>query len=184
MKHPDIDIDFADREQVLKYIKGVPARLNTGAKHNTGIYFNNIPVASDGVATLEHEHAEQLGYFKLDLLNVGVYENVKNELHLVELMQDPDWSKLKDQSFFGKLIHIGNHYNLAQQMPEPIDSIPRMAMFLAIIRPGKRHLVGKTWREVSETVWQRPQDNQYFFKKSHAVAYAHLVVVDMNLQSI
>jgi hypothetical protein len=69
-------------------------------------------------------------------------------------------------------------------MPEPIDSIPRMAMFLAIIRPGKRHLVGKTWREVSETVWQRPQDNQYFFKKSHAVAYAHLVVVDMNLQSI
>ena len=181
MKHPDIDIDFASREQVLKHIHGVPARLNTGAKHNTGVYFNNIPSASDGIATLEHETAEELGYFKLDLLNVGVYEQVRDEIHLVECMRDPDWNKLKDAEFFSKIIHIGNHYSLAQQMPEPIDSIPRMAMFLAIIRPGKRHLVGKTWKEVAETVWQKPDNDQYFFKKSHAVAYAQLVVVNINL---
>ena len=66
-------------------------------------------------------------------------------------------------------------------MPEPVNSIPRMAMFLAVIRPGKRHLVGKTWAEVAQSVWQRPQGNEYFFKKSHSVAYAQLVAVHMNI---
>jgi hypothetical protein len=54
-------------------------------------------------------------------------------------------------------------------------------MFLAVIRPGKRHLVGKTWKEVGQTVWERPEDDSYFFKKAHAVAYAHLVAVHMNI---
>jgi hypothetical protein len=65
-------------------------------------------------------------------------------------------------------------------MPEPIDGIPRLAMFLAIIRPGKKHLQGKTWKEVAKTVWDKGNDG-YTFKKSHAIAYAHLVVVHMNL---
>ena len=66
-------------------------------------------------------------------------------------------------------------------MPEAIDSIPRMAMFLSIIRPAKRHLVGKSWKEIALTVWNKPNDDSYFFKKSHAVSYAHLVAVHMNL---
>ena len=67
------------------------------------------------------------------------------------------------------------------RMPEPVDSIPRMAMLLSVIRPAKRHLIGLPWREVGETVWDRPPDDSYYFKKSHAVAYAHLVAVHMNL---
>jgi DNA polymerase III alpha subunit len=55
-----------------------------------------------------------------------------------------------------------------------------MAMFLALIRPGKRHLAGKPWREVAETVWDK-DDEGYAFKKAHAISYAHLVVVNMNL---
>jgi DNA polymerase III alpha subunit len=54
-------------------------------------------------------------------------------------------------------------------------------MFLAIIRPAKRHLIGKTWKEVSETIWDKPDDDSYYFKKSHAIAYANLVVINMNL---
>ena len=54
-------------------------------------------------------------------------------------------------------------------------------MFLAGIRPAKRNLAGQLWRQVDETVWVRPDDDSYYFKKSHAVAYAHLVVVNMNL---
>ena len=178
---PDVDIDFADRTKLLEYISGVPARLNTDAKHNTGVYFTDIPVAHDGVATLEHKAAEELGYFKLDLLNVSVYEHVRNELHLVELMQDPNWLTLLDKTFFERVIHIGNHWDLMCKMPEPINSIPRMAMFLAVIRPGKRHLMGKTWAEVAQSVWQRPEGDEYFFKKSHSVAYAQLVAVHMNI---
>ncbi len=178
---PDVDIDFADRTQLLKHVLGVGARLENGNKHNTGVYFTDIPVAHDGIATLEHKRAEELGYFKLDLLNVSVYEHVRNELHLVELMQDPNWLMLLDKTFFERVIHIGNHWDLMCKMPEPINSIPRMAMFLAVIRPGKRHLVGKTWAEVAQSVWQRPGGDEYFFKKSHSVAYAQLVAVHMNI---
>jgi hypothetical protein len=66
-------------------------------------------------------------------------------------------------------------------MPEAVNSIPRMAMFLSVIRPAKRHLIGLPWADVAQTVWERPTDDSYFFKKAHAVSYAHLVVVNMNL---
>jgi hypothetical protein len=95
-------------------------------------------------------------------------------------MSDPDWSVLKDRSIVEQLIHLGNSYDLIQRMPEPIDSIPRLAMFLAAIRPAKRHLIGRTWKDVNETVWDKDQTG-YSFKRSHAVAYAQLVVVHMNL---
>ena len=67
-------------------------------------------------------------------------------------------------------------------MPESVNSIPRLAMFLAVIRPGKKHLIGLPWSEVSKTIWEK-EEGTYSFKKSHAVAYAHLVVVHMNLLS-
>jgi hypothetical protein len=68
-------------------------------------------------------------------------------------------------------------------MPEPVNSIERLSMFLAVIRPAKRSLAGQTWKDVSNQVWEKPLDDTYYFKKSHAVAYAHLVVVNMNLLS-
>ena len=67
-------------------------------------------------------------------------------------------------------------------MPEPVDSITRLMMFLAIIRPAKRHLIGKTWKEVSQTIWDKVE-GEYAFKHSHSCAYAPLVVVNMNLLS-
>ena len=177
---PDIDVDFRDRTEVLKLIPSTPARLENNKRHNTGVYFTDIPVASDGLATIEHKQAEQMGYFKLDLLNVGVYSQVKNEVHLVELMTaEPPWSKLwEDQEFCSQVTHIGNHYELICSMKP--DSIPRMAMFLAVMRPGKAHLRNKSWAEIGKTVWNRQVDG-YTFRKSHAIAYAHLVVVHMNL---
>jgi hypothetical protein len=95
-------------------------------------------------------------------------------------MREPDWSVLKDKSLVDKLVHLSNHYSSIHQMPEPIDSIPRLAMFLALIRPSKKHMIGKPWLEVAKTIWDKDED-EYSFKKSHAVAYAHLVVVHMNL---
>ena len=68
-------------------------------------------------------------------------------------------------------------------MPEAIDTIEKLAMFLAVIRPAKRHLIGKPWAEVEKTVWTKPTDGSYYFKKSHSVSYAHLVVVNINLIS-
>jgi hypothetical protein len=60
-------------------------------------------------------------------------------------------------------------------------SIEELAMVLAVIRPAKRHLIGLDWVEVKKEVWQRPAGNEYYFKKSHAHAYAAAIVVQMNL---
>lgn len=182
----DIDIDFANREQALALIKHNVAAIERDGKmikHNTGVYVTDIPADPfTNTAGIDHKLAEDRGYIKLDFLNVGVYSHVRSNEHLDELMnREPDWTKLYDPEFCQQVIHIGNHYDTLIAMPEAVNTIPRMAMFLAVIRPGKRHLIGKTWREVGQTVWERPNDDSYFFKKAHAVAYAHLVVVHMNI---
>lgn len=184
----DIDIDFADRNQILSYIKYTPAAIikdKEVQRHNTGIYVTDIPVNPfTGTASIDYHVAEDRGYLKLDFLNVGVYSQVKSEQHLLELMStEPPWHNLYDSKFCSQLIHIGNHYNTLIEMPEAVNSIDRMAMFLAVIRPAKRQLIGKTWLEVAESVWTRPADDSYYFKKAHGLAYAHLVVVHMNLLS-
>ena len=185
----DIDIDFADREQILALIKHTPAsqfRNGTLIPHNTGVYVTGMPVDPfSGLASIDYEAAEDRGYVKLDFLNVNLYKNVRDEQHLHQLMtQEPDWARLNnDQVYFEQLIHVGNHWALLKRMPEPVDSIPRLAMFLSVIRPAKRYLEGAAWTDVAAEVWARPVDGSYYFKKSHAVAYAHLVVVNMNLVS-
>ncbi len=180
----DIDIDFGNRDKILEHINHIPAamrKVNPIRKHATGIYVTDIPYdAINGIANLDYTEAENRGYIKLDLLNVHVYDKVSDEAHLTELMQEPKWERLKDRVFVEKLIHLSNHYNSMQKMPEPINSIPRLAMFLAIIRPAKKHLIGLDWKTVSKTVWDKGTDG-YHFKKSHSLAYAQLVVVHMNL---
>ncbi len=182
----DIDIDVGNRDQALAVIKHTAASIihnDKNTKHNTGVYFTPIPVDPfTARASLDYEAAEDRGYIKVDVLNVGLYQQVKSEQHLLALMQrEPDWDRLYDPEFCAQLIHIGAHYDTLIKMPEAVNSIPRLAMFLAVIRPAKRHLIGRTWREVAETVWERPADGSYYFKKAHAISYSHLVAVNMNL---
>lgn len=180
----DIDIDFGNRDKLLELIKHTRAAMRnvTPIRHHaTGVYVTDIPYDPvNDIASIDYSEAEKRGYFKLDLLNVHVYESVKNEEHLLSLMRDPDWDKLKDEKFVEKLIHLNNQYYNLKKMPEPVDTITRLAMFLAVIRPGKKHLIGQRWVDVGKTVWDKGTDG-YTFKRSHAVAYAHLVVVHMNL---
>lgn len=179
----DIDIDFGNRDLILEHINHIPAAMRNVSpirKHNTGVYVTEVPYdALNDMANIDYAEAEDRGYIKLDFLNVHVYQNIKSEQELVNLMKLPDWELLKKKEFVEQLVHLGNHYNTLQKMPEPINSIPRLAMFLACIRPAKKHLIGKTWNEVSKTVWDKTDDG-YSFKKSHSIAYAHLVVVHMN----
>jgi hypothetical protein len=186
----DVDIDFADRQQVLALIRHVGAtKIDNDANpvaHNTGIYATQIP--TDPVtnrSSIDYRAAEARGYIKLDFLNVGIYQQVRNEEHLIELMNtDPPWHRLYEAEFCEQLIHINNHYDTLIKMPEAVNSIPRLAMFLAIIRPAKRHLIGLPWAEVAKTVWNKPADGGYYFKKAHAISYAHLVLVHMNLADL
>ena len=180
----DIDIDFGDRDSILQHIKHIPAAMRNVEpmrRHNTGVYVTEVPYDSfSNMANIDYNEAENRGYLKLDFLNVHVYSQIQSEQELEALMYEPKWSMLKDKAIVEKLIHLSNHYNNIQKMPEPIDSIPRLAMFLAVIRPAKKHLIGETWAEVAKTVWDK-NDEGYNFKKAHAIGYAWLVAVHMNL---
>ena len=181
---PDVDIDFFDRDGVLKLFKHTPASIikdNKIEKHKTGVYFHAIPSDPiNGYATLDYKKAEDRGYFKIDCLNVNIYKNVKSEQELVELMiEEPDWDMLKDTKVVENLFHLNGHYNIVSKL-EP-KNIEQLAAVLAIIRPAKRGLMYKDWTDILKEVWVKPTDGSYFFKKSHAVAYAQAIVVQMNL---
>ena len=181
---PDVDIDFFDRDGVLKLFKHTPASIikdDKIEKHKTGVYFHAIPSDPiNGYATLDYKKAEDRGYFKIDCLNVNIYKNVKSEQELVELMiEEPDWDMLKDPKVVENLFHLNGHYNIVSKL-EP-KNIEQLAAVLAIIRPAKRGLMYKDWKEILKEGWVKPTDGSYFFKKSHAIAYAQAIVVQMNL---
>ena len=178
----DIDLDFANREDILKLIRHVPARQNNGRKHNSGVYVTDIPLDPiNGCAAIDYESAEQRGYFKLDFLNMSVYQLIRDQQHYESMLNTtPPWSRLwTDGPWASQLVHVGNYTDLLRVMKP--DSIPRMAAFISIIRPGKAHLQTRPWAEVFATVWDGDESKGYTFKKSHAVSYAALVSLHMNL---
>jgi DNA polymerase III alpha subunit len=178
---PDIDIDFADRNKALEVFKCTAATIGTDKKHNTGVYCTSIPYNPfTGMSTIDYKEAEKRGYFKLDLLNVSVYENVNSRQHLLLLMnKEPIWDLLLEDDFTEKLFHVNGHGSILREMKP--QTIEQLAAVLAMIRPAKRYLIGKDWPTVMSEVWQKPEGDEYYFKKAHAIAYAHVVVVQMNL---
>lgn len=181
LKLPDIDIDVADRNKVLENFDSFNASLDGLKKHNTGVYFTDIPVNPiTNISSIDYKEAEDRGYFKLDILNVSLYKDVQSEEHLNKLLkQEPLWDLLTEPDFSNNLFHVGEHSSVLKQT-QP-NNIEQLAAVLAMIRPAKRHLINRTWPEIMKEVWIKPSDGAYYFKKAHAVAYAHAVVVQMNL---
>jgi hypothetical protein len=181
----DIDIDFADRESILKLIDTTPARqLHQGQvrRHNSGVYATDIPWDPvNQCAAIDYETAEQLGYFKIDFLNMSVYQLIRDPEHYKQMLaQEPEWSRLwTDPEWSKQLVHVGNYTELLASMKP--DSIPRMAAFISIIRPGKAHLQNKPWATVFESVWDGDNSQGFVFKHAHAIGYAALVALHMNL---
>ena len=184
----DIDIDFAHREQALSGLRHTPASIIKDGKitrHNTGVYFHAVPTDPiTGLCSLDYNAAEDRGFFKIDLLNVGVYEHVRDEAHLRDLMERPlDWAVFTDPSFVAKLFHLGNYGDLCARLRP--TSIEHIAMILALIRPGKKHLQFKCetqgFDSIKDDIWIKTEQDTYSFKKAHAISYAVLVYVHANI---
>lgn len=180
----DIDIDVADRDLVLRNLPHVPASIRhsdgTYSRHNTGIYLQSIPVLPlQGISAIDYESAEQDGWLKIDILNNHIYRQVRDNDHLEQLMNtEPMWEMLCYPEFTEQLFHVGNYVDvLAAYKP---NSVEQLAMILAMIRPGKRHLLGKSWAELEREIWV-PLAEGYQFKRAHAISYAMVIVVQMNL---
>jgi DNA polymerase III alpha subunit len=181
---PDIDIDFADRSKILEIIDHIKAK-RTGdlgpTYHNTGVYAHYIPHDPlTKIAGIDYKQAELRGYYKVDFLNVSIYKDIQSEEHLTKLMEtEPIWELLLQDEFTDLLFHLKGHGTILKKT-QP-TSVEQLAAVLAMIRPSKRHLIGKSWIEIMMEVWTKPENDEYYFKKPHAIAYAMAVVVQMNL---
>ena len=153
----------------------------TRQKHKTGVYFHPVPVNPyTGWCDVDYQQAEELGFFKVDLLNVSLYQRIKSKEELNRLSnQEPLWDLLLDESFVNLLFHLNGHVDtLKKTCP---TSVEQLAAVLAMIRPAKRYLIGKSWSTIMKEVWTKPENGEYYFKKSHATAYAVAIVAQMNL---
>ena len=181
VRNLDIDLDFADRSQILKKIEHRIAKLANGKNHNTGVYVTEIPHNPvTGQATIDYKTAEDRGYFKIDFLNVGIYKDVKSEQHLQQLIdQQPVWELLEHREFTDQLFHVSGHSDIMRKLKP--RSLEELACALAIIRPAKKHLADLDWDTIHKEVWKTPENSEYYFKKSHSFSYAMAVIVHMNL---
>lgn len=179
----DIDLDVKNREEVLPLIDHTVAsiiREDTIEKHNTGIYVQKIPTDPiTSLASLDYERAEELGYVKLDILNNNAYADIKSEEELERLIcKEPDWILLEYREIVENFYHIHDHFDIIAKLKP--QSVEQLAMALAIIRPGKRHLLNKSWPEIEREVWIKTPGEKYSFKRAHATSYAMLIVMQMN----
>ena len=181
----DIDIDMPDRAALLRSIPYTAARQMTNGqvrRHNSGVYVTDIPRdLINECAAIDYETAEHRGYFKIDFLNMSVYQLVHDPEHYEKMLaKTPAWSRLwTDPTWASQLVHVGNYAELLRTMRP--DSIPKMAAFISIIRPGKAHLQNLPWTDVFTSVWDGNNSRGYTFKKSHSLGYAQLVTLHMNL---
>ena len=184
---PDIDLDFADRQLALNKLKHVTAsRIENGTfkKHNTGVYCHSVPYNPlNGLAAIDYESAEDRGYFKIDFLNVSAYNGITSEDQILKLIEiEPLWDLLEDPAVCDQMFHVNGYHNMIAKLKP--RSIEELAIFLALLRPGKKHLIPVCEKEgfdaVKNDIWIKTED-AYFFKKAHAVAYAHVIVVQLNL---
>ena len=190
---PDVDIDVKQRDRIIPLFQFVSAtELNPDStkqvKHKTGVYPQKIPVDPySGLAAFPYEYAEALGYFKVDLIPNHVYDQIESEDHLNELLREPvQWWWFLDERFYGQgildepLTHLGNHFDLVKKYPP--ESIRDVAVLLAVLRPGKREMIGQPWKFICERIWLRPNDSTaYTFKLPHAMAFASLVCLHARL---
>ena len=188
---PDVDLDVSDRDQALSALRNYvqASQVNNDnvlVPHNTGIYFQNIPV--DPITKLSafpYKVAEEIGYFKVDLIPNHVYDLVESNEQLEELLEAPvNWDWFQNKEFFEnednryRLTHLANYHHLCEMYPP--QSVEDISCLLALIRPRKKYLVGQTWEHIKNVVWEKldtEDDKHYFFKKSHAVAFGVLVVL-------
>lgn len=182
----DVDIDFPTnfkpekifplwpRASILKDEKLVP--------HPCGVYPQAIardPITK--LAAIPYDEANEVGYFKLDFLHLNVYNHFESREEILALLDiEPNWELFKLPSAVLKLFQLAKHYDLLQQIKP--SSVEEIADVLALIRPGKSTLLGLYLKDkvvARKMLYLSSED--FSFKRSHAISYALVVVLQLHL---
>ncbi len=179
----DIDVPASFDRKMFPWARASVVRDGVLTPHPCGMHPQQIPVDPvTGLSAIPYDSAEDLGYFKIDFLHLSVYENFKTRAEIDELLRlEPDWTLLQVPSNHQKLFQLANHGELLMKLKP--RNILELADVLALIRPGKRNLVPlyqKDKAAARKLLWAKG-DEGYSFKKSHALGYAYVIVLQLHL---
>lgn len=189
---PDFDFEVLHREEVVKLFP--EARIasqkssdgNKLTRHNTGLYFQNIPIFPDGLSALPYDQAEKKGFAKVDIMSAPAdpYAGITSMTELKWWMTQPiDWSWFTNESFVSRLFHFSGTTHIGHD-PVPMarvvayytpQSIDDVAVLAALKLPPKYQMIGDPLDKIRETIWIK--ERKINFKKAHAIAYALAIAV-------
>lgn len=147
--------------------------------HPSGVYLEPVPVDPvTGLCAFDYKYGDDKGFMKVDLLVNTAYANFESkEEVLTALTSEVDWKLFLDRRIVDKLPHIANHFDIVREVKP--QSIEDLADILALIRPAKiwmleDYLTNK--KRVRINLYKRPAGDKVYFKKSHAISYAAMIV--------
>lgn len=183
----DIDIDLKTTFQPLEYFNIIQASMVKDGKlvkHPAGVYFQNMPLDKiSGLAAIPHKEAEKLNYFKVDFLHLGLLDNFESKSEIRALLKmEPDWSLLESQNVVETLFQIRRHFDIVNEIKP--SCVLTLADTIALIRPAKRNLLYAYIKKpeiIRKQLYLKPESGKYYFKKSHAIAYALTIVLQLHL---
>jgi DNA polymerase III alpha subunit len=182
----DVDVDTTTSfkpEKFFPWTKASVVKNGALTPHPCGVYPQQIPVDPlTGLAAIPYDKAEDLGYLKIDFLHLSVYDYFKSRAEIEELVEiEPDWGLLLVPQEQKKLFQLSNHGDVLDAVKP--RSIEELADVLALIRPGKKKLIKLylSQKEATRRILYAKDENGYSFKKSHAIAYALVIKLQLLL---
>lgn len=183
----DIDIDTPtsfDPTIVFKdCVKACVVKNNEMTPHPCGVYFQNMPQDPlTKLSAIPYDIAEELGYLKIDFLHLSVYDQFKSREEIEELLKiEPEWKLLLILSVVQKLFQLSKHGDVLNKVKP--KSIEELADVIALIRPGKRELLNLylSNKDIARRTLYAKDKNGFSFKKSHAFAYAMVIILQLHL---
>lgn len=186
MSSADIDIDLQTSFKpgsLFPWPRASMVKNDFLGPHPCGVYPQRIAVDPlTKLAAIPHKEAEELGYLKIDFLHLSLYDHFESREEIDALLEvEPDWGLLQIPSEQVKLFQLSKHGDVLDVVKP--KNVEELADVLALIRPGKKQLAKlyKTQRESTRRVLYAKDENGYSFKKSHAIAYALVIVLQLHL---
>lgn len=182
----DIDIDFPASflpEKHFNWTRASILKNDELSPHPCGYYPQNISIDPiTGLSAIPYDSAEELGYTKIDFLHLNVYNGFSSRQEIEEYVtKEPDWNLLLVPSIQKQLFQLANHGDILTAIKP--KNIVELADVLALIRPGKKNLVKlyQSHKDSTRRILYSKDESGYSFKKSHALAYAYVIILQLHL---
>jgi DNA polymerase III alpha subunit len=182
----DIDIDLPTAfvpKSLFPWTRASMVKNGELGPHPCGYYPQHIPIDQiTKLAAIPYNEAENLGFGKIDFLHLGVYDYFETREEIDALLEEePDWGLLLIPSEQVKLFQLAKHGDILTAVKP--KCIEELADVLALIRPGKKQLVKlyHSQRDATRRILYAKDESGYSFKKSHAIAYSLVIVLQLHL---